>query len=59
MEAEREIILEDNDEVFSGYAEIIGLFEQTILHTGQAFNSITYQRWLNVLNNLIDNSTTV
>lgn len=44
MEAEREIILEDNDEVFSGYTEIRGLFEQTILHIDQTFNLITYQR---------------
>ena len=54
-EAEREI----NDKVVSGYMEIVGLFEQIFLFIGQAFNSVTYQRRLNVLNTLTDNGTKV
>ena len=36
--------------------EIATLFEQSILQKVQAFNAITYQRRLNILNTLIDNS---
>ena len=35
--------------------EIATLFEQSILLKVQAFNAITYQRRLNILNTLIDN----
>lgn len=56
MEAEREILLEDNDKAVSGHTEITGLFEQTKL---LMFNTITYQKRLDVLNTLIDNSTRV
>ena len=57
METERDILLEDNNEAVSGHKVIAGSFEEAILLTGQALNSITYQRQLNVLNTLIDNST--
>ena len=59
MEAEREILLDDNDKAVSGHTEITGLFEQTKLLIGQMFNTITYQKRLDVLNTLIDNSTRV
>ena len=55
IEAEQEILLEDDGEAISGHMQITGSFEQTILPIGQALNSITYQRRLNVLNTLINN----
>ena len=55
MEEERELISPD-DEASDGHQEIASLFEQTVLLVGQAFNSVAYQRRLNVLNTLIDNS---
>ena len=58
MEEERELISPD-DEASDGHQEIASLFEQTILLVGQAFNSVAYQRRLNVLNTLIDNSVNV
>ena len=58
MEEERELISPD-DEASDGHQEIASLFEQTILLVGQAFNSVAYQRRLNVLNTLIDNSVKV
>ena len=58
VEEERELISPD-DEASDGHQEIASLFEQTILLVGQAFNSVAYQRRLNVLNTLIDNSVKV
>ena len=58
MEEEMELISPD-DEAPDGHQEIASLFEQTILLVGQAFNSVTYQRRINVLNTLRDNSVKV
>ena len=47
------------EEVISGQMEIAGSFEQTIPLNGQALNSITYWRRLNVIKTLIVNGTKV
>ena len=59
MEAEREVLPDDDDEATSGYMEIATLLEQSILLIGQAFNAITYGRRLIIFNTLIDNSIRV
>ena len=48
-----------DDEALDGHQEMASLFEQTILLVGQVFNSLAYQRRLNVLNTLIDNNVKV
>ena len=48
-----------DDEALDGHQEKASLFEQTILLVGQVFNSLAYQRRLNVLNTLIDNNVKV
>ena len=48
-----------DDEALGGHQEMASLFEQTILLVGQVFNSLAYQRRLNVLNTLIDNNVKV
>ena len=58
MEEERELIALD-DEASDGHQGMASLFEQTILLVGQVFNSLAYQRRLNVLNTLIDNNVKV
>ena len=59
MKTKQEILQEDDDKVDSGHMEIAGWFEQTIPLIGHAFNAITNQLRLNVLNTLMDNSTKV
>ena len=59
MEAEREVLPDDDDEATSGYMEIATLLEQSILLIGQAFNAITCGRRLIIFNTLIDNSIRV
>ena len=56
METERETLPDNGDEAISGQMEIATLFEQSIILVGQVFNVITYQRRLNILDTLIDNS---
>ena len=58
IEEERELISSD-DEASDGHQEIASLFEQTILLVGHVFNSVVYQRRLNVLNTLIENNVKV
>ena len=58
MEEERKLIASD-DEAADGHQEIASLFEQTILLVGQVFNSMAYQRRLNVLNISIENNVKV
>jgi len=43
----------------SSFTDIAGLFEQTILLTGQSFHRLVYQRRYNILSTLIDNSNKV
>ena len=59
METERETLPDNDDEATSGHMGIATLFEQSILLIWQAFNAITYHRWLNFLNTLIDSSVKV
>ena len=59
LEAERQGHPHNDDEATSGHMEIATLFEQSIQLIGQGFNVITYHRWLNLLNTLIDNSIKV
>ena len=56
METEWETLPDNGDEAISGQMEIATLFEQSIILVGQVFNVITYHRWLNILDTLIDNS---
>ena len=58
MEEERELIAPD-DEAADGHQEIASLFEHTVLLVGQVFNSVAYQRRLNVINTLIKNNVKV
>ena len=58
MEEERELIAPD-DEAADGHQEIASLFEHTVLLVGQVFNSVAYQRRLNVINTLIENNVKV
>ena len=58
IEEERELISSDG-EASDGHQEIASLFEQTILLVGHVFNSVVYQRRLNVLNTLIENNVKV
>ena len=57
MELERNAVLEE--ELNEGHREMANLFEQTVLLTAQTYNSLAYQRRMNVLSALIPNSTKV
>ena len=56
---EKNLIPENEEEAAAGHHDIALVFEQTILLIGQAFNSLAYQRRLNILSTLIDNNTRV
>ena len=57
MELERNAVLEE--ELNEGHREMANLFEQTVLLTAQTYNSLAYQRRMNVLSALTPNSTKV
>ena len=59
MKSEWEVLPDNDDAATSGQLEIATLFEHRILLRGQAFNAITYQRRLNILNTLIYSSIKV
>ena len=59
MEAEREALPDDDNEVTSDHMEIATLLEKSILLIVQAFNVITYGTGLIIFNTLIDNSIRV
>ena len=59
MKSEWEVLPDNDDAATSGQLEIATLFEHRILLRGQAFNAITYQRRLYILNTLIYNSIKV
>jgi len=50
---------EGDKAAYSSFTDIAGLFEQTILLTGQSFHRLVYQRRYNILSTLIDNSNKV
>ena len=58
-ESEREHVDEGDEAAYSSFTDIAGLFEQTILLTGQSFHRLVYQRRYNILSTLIDNSNKV
>ena len=57
MELERNAISEE--ELNEVHCEMASLFEQTILLTAHTYNSLAYQRRMNVLSTFIPNSTKI
>ena len=57
MELERDAIAEE--ELNGGHRKVANFFKQTVLLTAQKYNSLPYQRRMNVLSTLIRNSTKV
>ena len=57
MELERNAVSEE--ELNKCHGEVANLFEKTVLLTGRTYNSLAYQRRMNVLSTLIPNSTKV
>ena len=57
MELERNAIPEE--ELNKCHREVANLFEKTVLLTAQTYNSLAYQRCMNVLSTFIPNSTKV
>ena len=59
MEFEGRELISLGEESSDGHQEKATPFEQTILLVGQVFNSVAYQRYINVLNLLKDNNVKV
>ena len=59
IEVARNLIPKNDDKAATGHDDIVLLFKQNILLVGQAFNSLAYQRWLNMLSKIIDKNTRV
>lgn len=59
MEEEKELIPADEQVENSGLIVISRLFDQAVLLVGHVYNSIGYQRKLNILSVLIENGTKV
>ena len=57
MQLERNSVPEE--EFSEGHREVASLFEQTVLSTAQTYNSLAYQRRMNVFSTFIPNSTKV